>query len=90
MNHPRPLVSLHAHSTMADRDEIIELEVGWSKVENDGVKPFLNLIEEGKRDFYKADEFVALYEYVLTHITHLHTLVRFRLHCTTIPYAQTR
>ena len=43
-------------------EEIIKLEEGYAKVRTEGIEPFLRYIEENNREFFKAKEFVKLYE----------------------------
>ncbi len=45
-------------------DEIIELERGFDRVRSEGIEPFIELIESQKREFFKAKNFVALYDLI--------------------------
>jgi cullin 1 len=45
-------------------DDIIKFDEGYAKVYNTGIKPFLTLIEDEKREFFKAKEFVELYDLI--------------------------
>ena len=47
-------------------DTIIQLEDGYNEVKQKGVDPFLRLVEMKEREFFKAKDFVALYEYVFS------------------------
>ena len=49
---------------MSTGDEIIKLEEGYSKVRSEGIEPFLRYIEENNREFFKAKEFVKLYDLI--------------------------
>lgn len=44
--------------------EVIALEEGFRLVKDQGVDPFLALIETGEREFFRAKDFVALYHLV--------------------------
>ena len=48
-------------SVMSD-EKIIQLEPGYQKVYNEGVSPFLTFVDSGEREFFKAKDFVQLYE----------------------------
>jgi hypothetical protein len=48
-------------------DSIIQLEKGYNEVLKDGIEPFLDFIERQEREFFKAKQFVLLYEYAATH-----------------------
>ena len=45
-----------------NNDEIIQLEEGFKQVYEEGIKPFLAMIEGNQRQFFKAKDFVRLYE----------------------------
>jgi len=45
-------------------DDIIDLEDGWKKVKEDGIEPFLSFIENKERDFFKARDYVKLYDLI--------------------------
>lgn len=45
-------------------DDIIDLEDGYKKVKEEGIKPFLNFIETGERDFFRARDYVKLYDLI--------------------------
>eukprot|EP00808_Paulinella_micropora_P026401 g42.t1 len=47
---------------MSGPDEIIKLDEGYAEVESKGIKPFIALIEKNEREFFKAKDFVALYD----------------------------
>jgi hypothetical protein len=47
-------------STMSD--DIIELEKGFERVNKEGIQPFIDFIEAQEREFFKAKDFVTLYE----------------------------
>jgi len=49
---------------MSTTDDIIELEKGFEKVRKEGIEPFLGFIEEQKREFFKAKQFVTLYDLI--------------------------
>lgn len=42
--------------------DIIHLEDGYRKVYQNGIQPFINLIESREREFVKAHDFVQIYE----------------------------
>lgn len=43
-------------------ENIIDLETGYKEVHDNGVAPFLNFIEKNERQFFKAKDFVNLYD----------------------------
>ena len=43
-------------------ENIIDLETGYKEVHDNGVGPFLDFIEKNERQFFKAKDFVNLYE----------------------------
>jgi len=45
-------------------DEIIELERGYEHVKGHGIDPFMEFIEKQERQFFKAKDFVALYDLI--------------------------
>lgn len=48
----------------AQKEEIIELEPGYKRVRDEGVQPFLQFIESNERQFFKAKEFIKLYDLI--------------------------
>ena len=48
---------------MAD-EQIIQLDVGYKRVKAEGIDPFVRFIETGEREFFKAKEFVTLYDLI--------------------------
>jgi len=40
------------------------MDEGYQKVYGEGIKPFINLIETGKQDFFEAKEFIKLYDLI--------------------------
>ena len=45
-------------------DSIIQLDVGYRRVKQEGIDPFVRFIETGEREFFKAKEFVTLYDLI--------------------------
>ena len=69
---------------MSDHD-IIQLDDGYQNVKRDGIDPFISFIENGEREFFKAKEFVKLYDLIFKmyhhHLTTSHhTLTSRPLH----------
>jgi cullin 1 len=46
------------------REAIIELEEGYQRIKREGIDPFVRLIETREREFFKAKDFVALYDLI--------------------------
>ena len=55
-------------------DSIIQLDVGYKRVKQEGIDPFVRFIETGEREFFKAKEFVTLYDLIFKMSAH-HTAV---------------
>jgi len=49
---------------MSAGEEIIQLDDGYGKVYREGIKKFIDMIEEQKGQFLKAQEFVLLYDII--------------------------
>lgn len=45
-------------------EDIIDLEEGFKDVNEKGIQPFLKFIEEEEREFFKAKDYVALYDLI--------------------------
>ena len=45
-------------------EEIIDLDSGYQRVKKDGIDPFIAFIENGEREFFKAKDFVKLYDLI--------------------------
>jgi len=45
-------------------EDIVTLEEGFAQVKKNGIDPFINLIETGEREFFKAKDFVVLYDLI--------------------------
>jgi len=45
-------------------DEIINLEEGYAKVHKNGIEPFIALIERQERQFFRAQDFIPLYDLI--------------------------
>jgi cullin 1 len=45
-------------------EDIISLDDGWKHVKETGVEPFVDFVETGQSDFFKAAEFVKLYDLI--------------------------
>ena len=43
-------------------DNIINLNEGWARVREEGIIPFINFIETTDKEFFRARDFVTLYE----------------------------
>lgn len=43
-------------------DDIIPLDTGYQQVQEHGVAPFVAFVESGALEFFKAKDFVKLYE----------------------------
>ncbi len=48
----------------AGGEDIVTLDDGFAQVKKNGIEPFISLVETNEREFFKAKDFVALYEYV--------------------------
>jgi len=48
----------------APAEDIVGLEEGFTQVKKNGIDPFINLIETGEREFFKAKDFVVLYDLI--------------------------
>jgi cullin 1 len=44
--------------------EVIDLPNGFNRINNEGIIPFINFIEANEREFFKAKEFVTLYDLI--------------------------
>lgn len=44
--------------------EIIKLDDGFATVKREGIDPFINCIENNEREFFRAKEFVKLYDLI--------------------------
>lgn len=44
--------------------DIIALDVGWNKVKAQGIVPFIDFIETTDKEFFKAKDFVTLYDLI--------------------------
>ncbi len=47
----------------AGGEDIVTLDDGFAQVKKNGIDPFISLVETNEREFFKAKDFVALYEY---------------------------
>ena len=45
-------------------DDIIALDDGYANVKRNGIDPFISFIETGEREFFKARDFVKLYDLI--------------------------
>ena len=45
-------------------DDIIPLDRGYQRVYDEGIKPFIEFIEASEREFFKAKDFVTLYDLI--------------------------
>jgi hypothetical protein len=53
------------HSSVAmSQEDIIPKEKGTQKVQSEGIGPFLSFIESAEREFFKAKDFVTLYDLI--------------------------
>lgn len=47
---------------MNEDEPVIELDEGYGRIKSVGVHPLIHFIDSGERDFFKAKDFVQLYE----------------------------
>jgi len=50
--------------TARREEKLIQLEDGYQLVLHEGIRPIINLLETGKQEFLKVDEFIKLYNVV--------------------------
>mmetsp|Transcript_13691 Transcript_13691/g.33492 ORF Transcript_13691/g.33492 Transcript_13691/m.33492 type:complete len:746 (+) Transcript_13691:154-2391(+) len=49
---------------MADGEQIIQLDEGYAKIKQTGIDPFIRMIETKQSEFFKARQFVELYDHI--------------------------
>lgn len=53
-----------ASNVVSSESPTIKLEDGFARINTQGIQPFIQCIENNEREFFKAKEFVTLYDLI--------------------------